>query len=171
MGMDVYGKSPTSEIGRYFRNSVWWWRPLADYCIKVAPDICAGCTSWHSNDGDGLSAYATLALANTLQHELDGGRCSAYAYEHNSRNDALPDEQCKFCEGTGIRRDPIAVVAHQHERLIDDPGHPRHGERGWCNGCDGTGTVRPWSSHYPFSVENVAAFVAFLYDCGGFEIC
>jgi hypothetical protein len=29
MGMDVYGKEPKSDKGEYFRNNVWWWRPLA----------------------------------------------------------------------------------------------------------------------------------------------
>jgi hypothetical protein len=35
MGMDVYGES-----GNYFRNNVWWWRPLANYCQAIAPHIC-----------------------------------------------------------------------------------------------------------------------------------
>lgn len=28
MGFDLYGKNPQNETGRYFRNNVWWWRPL-----------------------------------------------------------------------------------------------------------------------------------------------
>jgi hypothetical protein len=39
-----------------------------------------------------------------------------------------------------------------------------------CNKCQGAGYVRPWASHYPFSTENVAAFVAFLRESGGFAI-
>ena len=54
MGMDVYGRNPTTKQGEYFRNNVWWWHPLADYCTSVAPDITAQCNSWHHNDGDGL---------------------------------------------------------------------------------------------------------------------
>ena len=38
MGMDVIGLKPTSKEGEYFRNNVWWWGPLADYCMEVAPD-------------------------------------------------------------------------------------------------------------------------------------
>ena len=32
MGFDVYGKDPDpgSGSGEYFRNNVWWWRPLRD---------------------------------------------------------------------------------------------------------------------------------------------
>ena len=39
-----------------------------------------------------------------------------------------------------------------------------------CNGCQGAGYVRPWASDYPFSTENVTAFVAFLRESGGFVI-
>ena len=31
----------TSQYGTYFRNNVWWWRPLADYVLrhtKVIPE-------------------------------------------------------------------------------------------------------------------------------------
>ena len=39
MGMDVYGKNQTSEKGSYFRNNVWWWRPLWNYCEELHGDI------------------------------------------------------------------------------------------------------------------------------------
>jgi hypothetical protein len=35
MGMDVYGKAPTVEEGKYFRNNLWWWRPLWTYVEEV----------------------------------------------------------------------------------------------------------------------------------------
>jgi hypothetical protein len=31
MGMDVYGKKPTTEEGKYFHNSASSWHPLASY--------------------------------------------------------------------------------------------------------------------------------------------
>jgi hypothetical protein len=39
-----------------------------------------------------------------------------------------------------------------------------------CNACNGTGRVPDFDTHYPFSVETVREFVAFLRACGGFEI-
>ncbi|OFV94791.1 MAG: hypothetical protein A3H28_03040 [Acidobacteria bacterium RIFCSPLOWO2_02_FULL_61_28] len=36
MGMDVFGRAPTTEAGEYFRNSGTWWYPLAEYCCEVA---------------------------------------------------------------------------------------------------------------------------------------
>ena len=35
MGMDVFGKNPTSEVGKYFRRNVWHWRRLADLVCRV----------------------------------------------------------------------------------------------------------------------------------------
>lgn len=153
--MDVYGKAPVSETGKYFRNNVWWWRPLAEYCCSVAPEITAKCAYWQSNDGDGLGERASLKLADRLQAEIDSGRTAAFAAIREAEQHRLPDDPCQICAGTGLRLPPPACGAG------DQP----------CNGCNGTGRVRPWETAYPFSVENVQEFIAFLRECGGFEIC
>lgn len=67
MGMDVHGKNPRSKQVEYFRNNVWWWHPLADFCVKVAPEVCSACECWHSNDGDGLDNDGAIALSLSLQ--------------------------------------------------------------------------------------------------------
>lgn len=156
MGMDVCGKGNPEA---YFRNNIWSWRPLADYIQDVAPDIAANCEYWHSNEGDGLDEAQSLALADVLQNLIDSGSTARYAATRASDLERLPNKPCDICEGTG-RRKPI-------------------GERGAgdvltgikCNGCKATGYVRPWECSYPFSVENVVKFVAFLRICKGFEIC
>ena len=74
MGMDINGRNPTGKCGEYFRNNVWCWPPLANYCNMIAPDICAPCRYWHTNDGDGLDAAGAVALAKALQKEIDAGR-------------------------------------------------------------------------------------------------
>ena len=61
MGMDVIGRAPRSERGKYFENNSSWWHPLATYCKEVAPEIARGCRHWHTNSGDGLDAAASLA--------------------------------------------------------------------------------------------------------------
>ena len=35
MGMDVFGLAPKEEKGEYFRNNVWWWRPLWDFVAQI----------------------------------------------------------------------------------------------------------------------------------------
>ena len=58
MGMDVYGIAPTSERGEYFRNNVWWWRPLWDYCCEVDSEWYL----YHFYDVDNLSRRHCLVL-------------------------------------------------------------------------------------------------------------
>ena len=155
MGMDVYGKNPASEVGEYFRNNCWWWRPLWRYCEEVAPEICCKVQYAQSNDGDGLGARDSKKLANILQAEVDAGRTRVYSELRDAELAAVPDDECWCCGGTGKRKEPPAT----------GPGD-KH-----CNCCDGKGSIRPPETEYPFDVDNVKGFIKFLRDCGGFEIC
>jgi hypothetical protein len=160
MGMDVFGNNPVSEQGEYFRANVWWWSPLANYCREVAPEITARCRYWQTNDGDGLNAADTLALAEILQREIKSGHTATYARMHEAEQELTPNKPCELCEGTGIRNPaPLPGAGHPHNGGVK------------CNGCDGNGVVRPFSTNYPFSAEFVERFVAFLRECGGFRIC
>ncbi len=103
MGMDVSGRKPTGERGKYFRSSVWWWHPLADYCQEVAPEITSACRHWHANCGDGLDATGALALAEALQKEINSNRTDAYARRYESEQEMLPNEPCHMCAGTGVQ--------------------------------------------------------------------
>jgi hypothetical protein len=172
MGMDVYGKEPTSETGKYFRNSAWWWRPLWNYAHAVAPDIIDDKLhkSGHYNDGAGLDRSESIRLATRLEAEIATGRCAIIVNDYMAHLDGIPDEDCRLCHGTGVRTDAIGASLGQHVRVIDKPNHPRHGQTGWCNGCDGMGHIRPSQTCYPIDVDNVQKFAAFLRDCGGFEI-
>jgi hypothetical protein len=154
MGFNVSGKEPSSEAGEYFRNNVWWWHPLWDYCCSVAPDICDKVEYAHSNDGDGLGKRDSTRLAKVLKAEVSSGRTRVYQELREADLNSMPDEPCQICAGTGKRSEPPESGAG------DIP----------CNGCAAKGTVRPWATHYPFSVENVQRFILFLEGCGGFTI-
>jgi hypothetical protein len=169
MGMDVTGKKPTSKTGEYFRNNCWWWHPLWHYCQEIAPWVREIVIYAQFNDGDGLkTAKDSRKLADALQAELDSGRTAVYAKKYNADMEAIPDEKCDLCEGCGIRRDSVGVVNGFTNRIVENG--PRRGETGWCNGCDGVGHKRPSETSYPFGEDNVREWVAFLRDCGGFEI-
>jgi hypothetical protein len=155
MGMDVYGRNPTSERGYYFRNNIWEWPPLAEYCISVAPDICAACMHWYSNDGDGLDAAGAVALAEALQKEVASGRTETRAQRYASERGPMPDEPCIFCGQTGVQQALPHAGGNLKYRGIK------------CTWCRGTGYIRPLP---PFSTENVSAFVTFLRESGGFAI-
>ena len=153
MGMDVSGNQPTAEVGEYFRNNVWWWHPLWEYVLHVVPWVGDKVPHGHYNDGQGLDADGCAALAVALTGELESGATTRYEVDYMSGLNAMPDEECDLCNGTGTRKNC--------------------GDMGWCNGCngcEGRGKVRPSATWYPFSAENVARFRDFVAACGGFEI-
>ena len=160
MGMDLSGRKPTTEQGEYFCNNVWWWHPLAIYICEVAPEIADHCEYWQTNDGDGLNAEDSAALADKLQQEIDSGRTERFALIHAAEQELTPNDPCDLCKGTGILRPPAAGECGAGDMLIGIK----------CNACDGNGFVPAFSTYYPFSVDNVRNFVAFLRGCGGFSI-
>ena len=151
MGMDVYGVAPTSEAGEYFRNSVWSWRPLWD-SVSESCDLDEDVElSGHFNDGMQIDEFTARRIAKTLFSLLNDGTVATYQRAHDVLLKALPDEECKHCNGTGVRDDEYV--------------------QGKCNGCNGTGKVRPFETWYSFSEENVQKFAEFADHSGGFEIC
>ena len=171
MGMDVYGKEPKSERGSYFRNNLWYWRPLWSYCISRHPDLAEKVEGAFFNDGDGLDAEDSVALAERLTQDLALGIVEDYKREYDAAVAALPMVDCDLCATTGIRTDEIGVSMgmptqelSQEEAIILGRTH------GTCNGCRGMGVRPSFGTHYPFEVDNVREFAEFLADCGGFEI-
>lgn len=167
MGMDVVGRNNPDA---YFRNNVWWWRPLWDYCCQVAPALCES-VAGHFNDGDGLDEEGAIELANLLREEIVSGRTATYEFEYNAYIASLPRRVCSICEGTGVRTDVVGVELGMPDRELDEAIQIITGRtHGWCNACGGEGKTDSDQASYPFSEENVAEFVDFLEECGGFQI-
>ena len=170
MGMDVIGKNPASETGEYFRNNVWAWRPLWNYCSEVAPDLLASING-HYNDGEGLNSRSARDLAERLDTEVTSGRTAVYEQAYNDRLATLPRHDCEWCGGTGIRDDKVGVENGFPTRELSVEVAAIVGRTtGWCNGCHGEGLCDHPDTSYGFWTDNVVQFAAFLRDCGGFEI-
>lgn len=151
MGFDVYGKSPISEKGEYFRNNVWFWGPLATFVLEYCDVPEDEAEYWGSNDGQIVSAATAYKIAERLDSLLRSGMVKKYEQEREKWLESLPNKKCDLCHGTGYRNDEYM--------------------KGTCNGCLGKGTVRPWETNYPFYEENVEEFMEFCRESGGFEIC
>lgn len=151
MGMDVYGKNPTTEVGRYFRNSVWWWHGLAEFIEDHYPELAEACTYWHTNDGDGLDAVDAAKLADAIEQDYAAGVIDQHEAAFRARREAIPKEACTACESTGKRAG-------------------QDGTKAECRGCEGTGQREAIGAWYQFSSENLRDFAAFLRASGGFEI-
>ena len=150
MGMDVYGVEPYTKEGEYFRANVWCWRPLWDYVCEVCSIDEDTQKSGHYNDGHRIDEDKAASIGLVLQSLLKSGLVQKYADHRQKELEALSDDQCKHCEGSGQRNDEYV--------------------QGTCNGCGGKGTVRPYETYYPLYVEAVEEFAEFAKQSGGFEI-
>jgi hypothetical protein len=79
MGMDVYGKNPSSEAGKYFRANVWSWRPIHALIVQLCSDLLDAETiqALGFNDGAGPAEQTTCtAMAQRfevwLEHHTSG---------------------------------------------------------------------------------------------------
>lgn len=158
MGFDLYGREPKTPKGEYFRNNIWWWRPLWDYVCEQSDGVLseADKNKGSFNDGHAISAAKANKLAKLLNKQLESGEVLRYSKEYAAMLAAIPDEKCNWCDGTGDRKD--LEPAEWKEKC------------GGCNSCHGKGTVRPFITNYPFSEENVREFAEFCEASGGFEI-
>ena len=172
MGMDVYGKNASADVGEYFRNNVWWWRPLWQFCDIAAPSICSQVKNAQTNDGDGLDAEDATELAVILEGLIESGAVEEYEILRNEELARLPRHECKYCGGTGVRRDRVGVDMGMPTQALEPAIAIITGRtHGTCNACRGEGMIDDIETSYAFSVENVADFAIFLRHSGGFSIC
>lgn len=172
MGMDVYGKKPLTEVGEYYRQSVWGWHPLWQYVEMYHSEYAEKVKYGHSNDGDGLEAEDSSQLSLALKQDLITGLAKQRLDEWQKELDELPMETCDLCEGTGIRTDEKGKEFGLDKKELSAEESERLGRRiGWCNSCSGVGKKEPFVKNYSTSVEDIREFADFLADCGGFEIC
>ena len=157
MGMDVYG----TREDTYFRNNVWWWRPLWNYVNETCDLSDEDFNMGLENNGHFISKKKSDEISKILFEEVKSKRTHAYMLSRNKRLKSLPLVDCIFCNGTGTRTD------------INEKGND-------CNGCntghhkeDGLplGKVKSRETHYVFDVNNVKKFAKFCKESDGFEIC
>ena len=172
MGMDVYGLTAKTEKGNYFRNNVWWWRPLAVFIEETYPDVAIKCEDWHSNSGCGLNEADSMVLGKMILNDIADGTVKRYEDARLIGLSELPREDCSLCNMTGIRTDTVGVEHNMpNQELPPEVAILVGRTHGTCNACNGIGTKENWGLSYGFSVDNVQEFAEFLMECGGFEIC
>lgn len=174
MGMDVFGKNARSPRGDYFRNNVWWWRPLWDFVVTVddGREIDEELAeAGHCNDGAGLDDEASQRLAKALFEALESGAVKESVEEFNKMLSEIALEDCQYCDSTGIRTDEVGVRLGMPEKEIDPALAVIAGRtHGTCTACNGMGRRVSIYTSYSFDEENVREFAEFLADCGGFSI-
>ena len=197
MGMDVYGLKPKSKVGEYFRNNVWWWHPLWDYCCFVDNSLIEKVPNAHCNDGDGLNAIDSRKLGFLIKDTVENGSAENYIPSYNEYLESLPEESCHCIKSTSNVSTSLESLLNsilQNQQLFSstyssleesyDPTGPipfpqnstsseqsNAQPKPDCNRCSGSGKVENFTKNYHINLENIQSFAKFLVDCGGFQIC
>lgn len=155
-------KFTNDNPGAYFRNNVWWWRPLWNYVCEVCEDIMSkeDMNAGTGNDGIKISESTVDKMSEKLIAEMALDNHTKFEKEYIKSLNKLPDVECNICDGTGKRKD-FNYKANDLNSFLNIK----------CNGCDGTGIKSNFGKNYPFNAKNVEEFVNFLSESGGIQIC
>jgi hypothetical protein len=156
----------TENPGAYFRNNVWWWRPLWNYVCEICDDVMTrkNREAGYDNSGYIINKCTADEMVSLLKAEIALGNHRKYEEEYKENLDSLPLLECRYCKGTGTR-----TWKEEGKDIEQD-----------CNVCNTeytkeqgipVGKEKQWECSYPFDAENVENFVKFLECSGGIEIC
>ena len=153
-------------VGDYFRNNVWWWRPLANYVIKYT-----GCVEeedaqmWGENSGHEVDDETAKQIHNQLQVLIESGHTKKFEADYEKErlkaekhNDKVEKELKKFCKIVEKRLGKTNLAPAEFPKADHDEWERIYHKR-------------KWNASYPFSVENVKEFAEFCRFSGGFKIC
>jgi hypothetical protein len=156
MGMDIYGKNDPT----YFRASLWSWRPLRAISAMAIDKYELGLStdSWGYNDGHGLDN----------QEECD--KLAAGIMRMITESEELfklddDDEPIYLCLGMWCTNEGTFISEQETEDLNDE--HPS-GTIIKSPIVTSKGTLA-YPSHST-SLSKIREWVAFLRECGGFQI-
>ena len=155
-----------ANMGIYFRNNVWWWRPLANLVEHLCFFLNDKQKSHlHSNDGYEYDEATALKIAKTLEEfvksdvakrtEAKHKEMMAKATAHNKKVDL---------KMKALKMDAIAQTGNKE---IAPRDYPKALNKKW----DKIYKEYDNGAHYPFEVKNVKEFIQFLRQCGGFTVC
>jgi len=146
MGFDLMstGNHKTTK-GEYFRNNVWWWRPLAQYIITYT-----GCVEerhaerWAYNDGHHVIEQEAKTIAKQLRHLIETG--------HTQKHWEVFEKERKKAE-THNKKVEKELKAFQEKvgKDIAPNDYSKEDKKKWNNIYE----KKLWSASYPFSVKNV----------------
>ena len=106
-----------SNPGVYFRNNVWWWRPLWSYVVNLCEDILTEEDIQHGsyNDGHEISQKKAYKIGVRLLKDIDSGKTAVYEEIHTKNNAYLSESGDKdeaFMSNYPFNVDNVRNFAH-----------------------------------------------------------
>jgi len=164
--VEAVGTFEETNKGVYFRNNVWWWRPLAEYvCEHTGVVDDKDKASWQCNDGHKVSEEEAEQIANQLEHLIKTG----HTQEHSNQiQETVKNAEVKNKKLQALF-DALAKKAIEEtgNKDIAPSEYPEYFKEEW----EKLWKKRDNRANYPFSVGNVKEFIEFARNSGGFEIC
>ena len=154
-----------SQKGTYFRNNVWWWRPLAHYVLeytKVIDEDQKEC--WSYNDHCIIQEEEATQIAKQLKYLINSGHTKKFARDWEARrkkiekhNEQVEKELEEHCREVCFKLDKKNLAPKDFPKEDHDKWEKIYEKRN----SDGS---------YPFTEENVKEFSEFCKNSGGFTI-
>ena len=159
-------KFEAENPGHYFRNNVWWWRPLANYVLQLMGNEFTEDEqkSWHHNDGYEVSEEQARKIADRLEQELKTNRVKTVEgfYKEKMKRASAKN---KVLEKK--RNELEKIVWDKTGEKLAPVKYPEPFKQQW----EDIQNQYDWEASYPFSEENVIEFMRFCRESGGFQIC
>jgi len=161
---NAYEEWELENPGVYFRNNVWWWRPLWHYVCIACHGILSGkdIANGQFNGGHRISKTKSLRIAAKLRARIKSGDVVDYYDRHQKEYNEAKEHNKKI----QILMDAL------HERVKEQYGdivprdYPEPHKTDW----DNLQAQKKWEASYPFDINNVKEFAEFCEQSGGFEI-
>ena len=154
MGMDLISINNDKE----FRANVWSWRPIwrlvATECEDFLPEDAY--ESGSMNDGYKIDEEMALMIHNKLKSL----NITKIIKEYHYYLDNLPLEDCKFCDGNGIRSDDV----------LSSLGNNCNTEYTKAEGVP-VGKEKNFQTNYRMYQEHIEEFIEYCKESRGFKIC
>ena len=159
-------KFDKENVGHYFRNNVWWWRPLAQYVLVLMGNEFTEdeVKSWHHNDGFEVSEERAKKISNRLEQELNTGRVAERVRYHEIE---VKEAQEKNKVVEAKRSELEKIVEQKTGKKLPPVKYPEPFKQQW----EDIQSQYLWEASYPFSEDNVISFMNFCKESGGFKIC
>tara|TARA_R100000654_G_scaffold4436_2_gene13149 strand:- start:2904 stop:3509 length:606 start_codon:yes stop_codon:yes gene_type:complete len=161
---NAYEEWELENPGVYFRNNVWWWRPLWHYVCIACHGILSGkdIANGQFNGGHRISKTKSLRIAAKLRARIKSGDVVDYYDRHQKEYNEAKEHNKKI----------QILIDALHERVKEQYGdivprdYPEPHKTDW----DNLQAQKKWEASYPFDINNVKEFAEFCEQSGGFEI-
>jgi len=159
-------KYQENNPGSYFRNNVWWWRPLWNYVCEQCQDFLTveDMAGGGSNDGHRISKSKALMISRRLSKLIGEGLVAEYDRKMTLMTAKAQASNQELQE----QMDEITKKCHkEHGKDLVPANYPEPYYSEWKT----LQSQHDWDGDYPFNAENVEDFARFCESSGGFDIC